>query len=86
MLIIPPVIHLILSLLRHVFFQYDNLDGEHQALFKCIATCALQPSDAAALAKLVQVTVDHFADEEVCIFRRNSNFAGILIVQVAFIS
>jgi len=48
-----------------VCLQYDNLDSEHQALFKCIAKCAENRGDAAALADLVKVTVDHFADEEV---------------------
>lgn len=45
--------------------QYDNLDAEHQSLFKCIAKCAENRADGAALADLITVTVDHFADEEV---------------------
>ncbi|KAK2179695.1 hypothetical protein NP493_477g03030 [Ridgeia piscesae] len=43
---------------------YDNLDAEHQALFDCIAKCATNRSDAAALENLIKVVVDHFADEE----------------------
>ncbi|KAI0215894.1 Myohemerythrin [Lamellibrachia satsuma] len=54
---------------------YDNLDGEHQALFKCIATCASSPDDAAALANLVKVTVDHFDDEERMMTK--TNFGGL---------
>nr|A8STG1.1 RecName: Full=Myohemerythrin; Short=MHr [Riftia pachyptila]ABW24415.1 myohemerythrin [Riftia pachyptila] len=54
---------------------YDNLDSEHQALFKCIAKCAENRADAAALADLVKVTVDHFADEERMMAK--TNFSGL---------
>ncbi|KAK2173557.1 hypothetical protein NP493_868g05029 [Ridgeia piscesae] len=46
------------------WFQYDNLDTEHTNIFKAIFECAKEPSSAAKLKGLVDVTVDHFTDEE----------------------
>ncbi|KAK2173556.1 hypothetical protein NP493_868g05003 [Ridgeia piscesae] len=43
---------------------YDNLDTEHTNIFKAIFECAKEPSSAAKLKGLVDVTVDHFTDEE----------------------
>jgi hemerythrin family non-heme iron protein len=43
---------------------YDNLDSEHTNIFKAIFECAKDPSSAANLKSLVDVTVDHFTDEE----------------------
>ena len=47
------------------WFQYDNLDTEHTNIFKAIFECAKEPGSAAKLKGLVDVTVDHFTDEEV---------------------
>lgn len=43
---------------------YDNLDEEHKSLFQCIFDCAGAPGDAGKLSTLVDVTANHFADEE----------------------
>jgi len=48
-----------------LFFQYDNIDSAHKAIFECIFNCAKDPSNAGLLTKLYQVTDDHFKDEEV---------------------
>jgi len=47
------------------YFQYDNIDAEHKAIFEAIFACSKKPSDAALIAKLYKVTEDHFVDEEV---------------------
>ena len=52
------------------WFQYDNLDTEHTNIFKAIFECAKDPGSAAKLKGLVDVTVDHFTDEEVGPARR----------------
>nr|ASW22268.1 hemerythrin [Dodecaceria pulchra] len=43
---------------------YDNLDTEHQSIFTCIFDCSKAPGDGGKLAKLVEVTTNHFATEE----------------------
>lgn len=46
------------------YLQYDNLDTEHQGIFKAIFDCSGAPGDAGKLAALVDVTKKHFANEE----------------------
>nr|AQV13612.1 hemerythrin [Clymenella torquata] len=43
---------------------YDNLDDEHKALFKAVFGVAADKGNAGALQNLVDVTVNHFNDEE----------------------
>ena len=47
------------------WFQYDNIDKEHADIFKAIFECAKDPSSADKVKSLIDVTVNHFKDEEV---------------------
>nr|AQV13755.1 hemerythrin [Randiella sp. EP-2017] len=54
---------------------YENLDEEHKGLFKAIFECAKTPDNAGALAHLIKVVGEHFADEESMMTK--ANFADL---------
>nr|AQV13617.1 hemerythrin [Cossura longocirrata] len=44
--------------------NYDNIDTEHQGLFKAIFDCSKAPGDGGKLSHLATVVGAHFATEE----------------------
>nr|Q5K473.2 RecName: Full=Myohemerythrin; Short=MHr; Short=myoHr [Sipunculus nudus] len=43
---------------------YQLLDDKHKQIFQGVFDCAKDPSSAAKLQKLIEVTAKHFSDEE----------------------
>nr|AQV13600.1 hemerythrin [Boccardia proboscidea]AQV13647.1 hemerythrin [Galathowenia oculata]AQV13747.1 hemerythrin [Phascolosoma agassizii]ASW22252.1 hemerythrin [Balanoglossus aurantiaca]ASW22259.1 hemerythrin [Cephalodiscus gracilis]ASW22300.1 hemerythrin [Stereobalanus canadensis] len=53
---------------------YEKIDGEHKNLFKAVFGCAKEPGSASALTNLVEVTANHFENEEGMMTAKN--YAG----------